>query len=71
LKTILFPLVFVILRWYWKRIKSLPRNAVLVEKAIAVLGVSLLILDCKFLILNNWNGYLGILFRGRLKIIII
>nr|CAD2163244.1 unnamed protein product [Meloidogyne enterolobii] len=38
LKTILFPLVFVILRWYWKRIKSLPRNAVLVEKAIAVLG---------------------------------
>ncbi|CAK5056184.1 unnamed protein product [Meloidogyne enterolobii] len=67
LKTILFPLVFVILRWYWKRIKSLPRNAVLVEKAIAVLGVSLLILDFPIEWLSLWINLPAILLISDIK----
>ena len=54
MKTFISPFAILANLWYFRRVQALNRPKYLIEKAIMALGISLCILDCRFLkMLNN------------------
>jgi len=45
MKTVFFPLVVVALVWFWRRVRSLPREPALIECMLLALGVTLSVLN--------------------------
>ena len=56
------PIVAFALFWYYNRVRALNRSKLLVEKAILVLGLILLALDCKLMLWHNGNGSIAVSF---------
>lgn len=64
MKTLVSPIVAFALFWYYNRVRALNRSKLLVEKAILVLGLILLALDCKLMLWHNGNGSIAVPFSS-------
>ncbi|XP_015907163.1 protein wntless [Parasteatoda tepidariorum] len=54
LKTVFFPVILLVLIWYWKRICLLCRAPILVERMLLFLGISLSLLNLPLEYLSLW-----------------
>ncbi|GIY49618.1 protein wntless [Caerostris extrusa] len=54
MKTVFFPIIIIVLVWYWKRINLLCRAPILVEKMLLALGITLSILNLPLEYLSLW-----------------
>lgn len=61
MKTLISPFIILATFWYYQRMTLLNRQRFLIEKCILALGISLVVLDCEF-ILSCTPQVLSILF---------